>query len=108
MAWRCRFLAAQPSQNGRVIAEEWFPHSSRLERPTLRSLSGPGFSLLKFDPDVGEIGAMHYDEGRVAAGRREAARIDIPGLRGFWRQRQVRERGIQLGLGLLFVDFRPV
>ena len=38
---------------------------------------------------------------------REAARIHIPGLRGFWRQRQVRERGIQLGLGLLFVDFWP-
>ena len=50
---------------------------------------------------------MDHNELWTAARRREAARIDIPGFRGFWRQRQVRERGIQLGLGLLFVDLGP-
>ena len=40
----------------------------------------------------------------TAARRRQAARIDIPGLRRFRRQRQIRERGIQLGLGLLFLS----
>jgi hypothetical protein len=106
--WKSKFYGTFVL-NHRVVSTPstrrgWFPHSSRLERPALRGLSGPSFGFLKLNSNIREIGSVDHDKLWTAARGREAARIYIPGLGGFWRQREVRERGIQLGFGLLFVD----
>ena len=77
---------------------------SRLERPALRGLARPRFGLLELNSNVGEIGSVDHDKLWTAARGREAARIHVPRLGGFWRQRKVRKCGIQLGLGLLLIN----
>ena len=67
---------------------------ARLQGPALCSLSGPSLGLLELHSNVREARSVDHNELWTTARRRQAARIYVPGVCGFWRQRQVRERGI--------------
>ena len=104
MVWRCRFVAARPSQDGRVVAEKCAP-DALVDFHTARDVLPPRFrapARRRREQHLRAAGALHARrDGREQRGREreqrgagegEARRRRAGGERGRRRRRQERPR----------------